>query len=67
MNHFMTEVLHAENKVMDTWVLKAEELTEKEKKPMKELPDVALLPGCHMTSALGGKGAHLNVNSFMYR
>lgn len=63
----MTEVLHAEN-INDTWVLKAEELrTEMEKKPIKELPDAALLPGCHMTSALGGKGAHLNVNSFMYR
>lgn len=46
---------------MDTCVLKAEELrTEK-----RELPDVALLLGCHMTSALGGEGAHLNVNSFI--
>lgn len=33
----MTEVLHAENDVMDTCVLKAEELrTEKEKKPTKK-------------------------------
>lgn len=59
---------YVENNVMDTWVLNAEEsTTEKEKKPMKELPDVAPLPVCHMTSALGGKGAHLNVNSFMYQ
>lgn len=37
MNHFMTEVLHAENNGMDTCVLKAEELrTEKEKKPTKK-------------------------------
>lgn len=62
----MTEVLHPENNAMDTCVLKAEELrTEKETNVKEELPFVALLRGCHMTGALGDKGAHLNVNSFM--